>query len=168
MQTSVLTPDLSKRARRELGLSQTDVIKASGIQAYKLKQWEGRGLSIELSDLRKLTDFYKSQGVDLDELAQHVSRTGPGNDSATSARSPLQEGLRARARRHPRQAIAIAPSGRREIVADDVIQDFVQTINALLQRAIKLCERLLRLGRTDLSGRVRDHWNLGILPFVVT
>jgi hypothetical protein len=69
-----LTPDLSKRARRQLGLSQADAIKASGIQAYKLKQWEGRGLSIELADIRKLTDFYESQGVDIAELAAHASQ----------------------------------------------------------------------------------------------
>lgn len=93
MTASVLTPDLSKRIRRELGLSQTDVIKASGIQAYKLKQWEGRGLSVELADLRKLSDFYQEQGVDLDEVAQHVSRTAPGNDRAPSARGTLQEGF---------------------------------------------------------------------------
>lgn len=74
MKPATLTPDLSKRARRELGLSQADAIKASGIQAYKLKQWEGRGLSIELADIRKLTDFYESQGVDIAELAAHASQ----------------------------------------------------------------------------------------------
>jgi transcriptional regulator with XRE-family HTH domain len=71
-----LTPELSKRARRELGLSQNDVIKASGIQAYKLKQWEGRGLSIELADMRKLSDFYEAQGVDLAELSDHMRQAG--------------------------------------------------------------------------------------------
>jgi len=69
-----LTKDLSKAARRELGLSQNDVIKATGTQAWRLKQFEGRGIELELSDLRQLCEFYESQGVDLDELAAHLGR----------------------------------------------------------------------------------------------
>lgn len=80
-QTVALTPELSKAARREAGnLSQNDVIKATGLQAYKLKQWEGRGLSIDLSDLRKLSGFYEAQGVNLSELAEHL------RSQSTSAR----------------------------------------------------------------------------------
>lgn len=69
-----LTPKLSAQARRELGLSQNDVIKATGIQAYKLKQYESRHIQIELSDVKKLTDFYASQGVDLVELGEHMAQ----------------------------------------------------------------------------------------------
>ena len=92
------TPELSKRARRELGLSQNDVIKATGVQAYKLKQWEGRGLIIELADIRKLTDFYESQGVNIAELTEHVSRTSGagregGADQAAEVRPALQAGF---------------------------------------------------------------------------
>ena len=91
-------PDLSKRARRELGLSQNDVIKATGIQAYKLKQWEGRGLTIELADIRKLTDFYESKGIDIAELAEHVRLTsGAGREGsankAAEARPALPDGF---------------------------------------------------------------------------
>lgn len=85
-----LTPDLSKRARRELGLSQADVIKGSGIQAYKLKQWEGRGLSIELGDVRKLSEFYESQGVDLAELADHVNRSQVATAAAATGEGAAQ------------------------------------------------------------------------------
>ena len=96
-----LTPELSKRARRELAMSQNDIIKATGIQAYKVKQWEGRGLSIDLADTRKLADFYEAQGVNLAELADHISREssagreGPA-DKAPEARptlAPLQDGF---------------------------------------------------------------------------
>lgn len=95
---AILTPDLSKQARRELGLSQTDVIKTTGIQAYKLKQWEGRGLTIELADIRKLTDFYESQGVSIAELIQHhASKNGAGlegsADQAPDTRPALQAGF---------------------------------------------------------------------------
>lgn len=89
-----LTPELSKRARRELAMSQNDIIKATGIQAYKVKQWEGRGLSIDLADTRKLADFYEAQGVNLAELADHISREGSAGregpaDKATEARPAL-------------------------------------------------------------------------------
>lgn len=95
---AALTPDLSKQARRELGLSQNDVIKATGIQAYKLKQWEGRGLTIELVDIRKLADFYESQGVSIAELIQHhASKNGAGHngnaDQPPAARPALQAGF---------------------------------------------------------------------------
>lgn len=90
-----LTPDLSRRARRELGLSQNDVIKATGIQAYKLKQWEGRGLSIELADLANLRDFYTAQGVDLAELAEHIGRAAGHVPTAHADAAPdaLQDGF---------------------------------------------------------------------------
>lgn len=89
-----LTPDLSKHARRELGMSQKDVIAATGIQGYKLKQREGRGLSIELADTRKLADFYESKGINLTELAEHVGRTQHASKGATPvAHAELQEGF---------------------------------------------------------------------------
>jgi len=93
-----LTPEISKRARRELGLSQIDVIKATGIQGYKLKQWEGRGLTIELADIRKLSEFYESQGIDIAELIDHISRSnGAGREGGASqaaeARPALQDGF---------------------------------------------------------------------------
>lgn len=89
-----LTPDLSKHARRELGLSQKDVIAATGIQGYKLKQWEGRGLAIELGDTRKLSDFYESKGVNLAELAEHVGRAQRASAGATpAAQTELQKGF---------------------------------------------------------------------------
>lgn len=89
---ATLTPDLSKRARRELGMSQNDAIKACGIQAYKLKQWEGRGLSIDLADIRKLTDFYESQGVSIAELAAHAGQQ-PRGTAGNPGPVALQDGF---------------------------------------------------------------------------
>ncbi len=86
-----LTPELSKRARRELGMSQSEAVKGSGLLAYKLKQWEGRGLSIDLADIRKLTDFYESQGIDLAELAAHTGQQPPG--AASPIVKALQDGF---------------------------------------------------------------------------
>lgn len=93
-----LTPDLSKQARRERGLSQADVIRATGIQAYRLKMWEARGLSIEMADISKLASFYEGEGIDLAELAAHVARQqGSARESAgelpTEVRPALHEGF---------------------------------------------------------------------------
>ena len=96
-----LTPELSKRARRELAMSQNDIIKATGVQAYKVKQWEGRGLSIDLADTRKLSDFYEARGINLAELADHISREGSAGREGPAdkppetrpARAPLQDGF---------------------------------------------------------------------------
>jgi transcriptional regulator with XRE-family HTH domain len=85
---ATLSPELSKQARRELGLSQNDVIKASGIQAYKLKQWEGRGLTIELADIRKLTDFYESQGISIADLIQHHAGKHGGEHEGSARGAP--------------------------------------------------------------------------------
>lgn len=91
---TLITPDLSRRARRELGLSQSEAIKASGIHAYRLKMWEGSGLALAASDLRKIGDFYESQGVNLAELAEHISQTqrAPATGSM-GAPAPLQDGF---------------------------------------------------------------------------
>ena len=67
-----LTPQLSQAARRERGLSQRDVIQATGIRGYKIKQWEARGLGIDLADMRRLSEYYESIGVDLDELCRYI------------------------------------------------------------------------------------------------
>jgi len=95
---TILTPEVSKRARRELGLSQSDVIKATGVQAYKLKQWEARGLSVELADLHALCAFYEAQGVDLAELIEHMGRSGSAGRDGASDKTPdaaatLQDGF---------------------------------------------------------------------------
>lgn len=70
--TVAFTADLSKLARRQLGLSQKDVIEATGLPSYKLKQWEARGLDIDVTDLRRLRDFYVSaaeeKGLSFDEI----------------------------------------------------------------------------------------------------
>jgi len=90
----ILTPDLSRRARRELSLSQSEAIQASGIKAYKLKQWEATGLALSGADLRMLADFYEAQGVNLAELAQHIGQArGEGAGEPFSASPQLQDGF---------------------------------------------------------------------------
>lgn len=76
-----LTAELSKQARRQLGLSQRDVIEATGLPGYKLKQWEARGLDINVSDIRALRDFYigaaEEQGLSFDDIEAHFYAQKP-------------------------------------------------------------------------------------------
>ena len=90
---ATLTPNLSKMARRELGLSQNDVIKATGIKAYALKFFEAERISrMDMGDAAKLTAFYEEQGVNLVELADHISQR-IAIASAMGTTAPLQDGF---------------------------------------------------------------------------
>jgi transcriptional regulator with XRE-family HTH domain len=80
-----LTPDQSRVARRELGLSQRDVIQKTGIPSYKIKQWEGRGLSLDVDDLQKLRGFYEASGADFDEIAQDTTPNGGAGGAPSGA-----------------------------------------------------------------------------------
>ena len=143
-----LTPELSKRARRELGLSQNDVIKAASVQGYKLKQWEARGLTIELADLRKLTDFYTAQGVNLAELAEHVGRSnGAGHkgqaETTTEVRPALQEGFTY----NPRPGFLISDQ-----IAPELVDTLMERMEANDDRIAKLTAEAFKAGfLSDIS-----------------
>ena len=85
----VLTPDLSKSARRELTLTQSNVIAETGIQAYKLKQFEAGRFRPDMASLKKLTDFYESQGVDFEQLEANATSTLPAVARETMAKRGL-------------------------------------------------------------------------------
>lgn len=153
---AALTPDLSKRARRELGLSQADVIKATGIQGYKLKQWEGRGLSIELVDIRMLADFYEEQGVDLAELIDHINRSNSAGregqaEKAPEARPALQDGFTY----NPRPGFMISDQ-----LAPEVIDTLMERMEANDERVSELTEEAFKsdfLGiSSDTEAKVRE------------
>ena len=64
----VLTYQQSQAARAALTLSQKKVIDQTGIQAYKIKQFEARRYRLDVIDQKKLRDFYEAQGADFDEI----------------------------------------------------------------------------------------------------
>jgi transcriptional regulator with XRE-family HTH domain len=82
-QTATLTPDQSRAARRELALSQRDTITQTGIQAYKLKQFEAGSFRPDMATLKKLRDFYEGQGVNFDDLDAYLN--GQGADASDGA-----------------------------------------------------------------------------------
>lgn len=87
-----LTADFSKQARRQLGLSQRDVIEATGLPSYRLKQWEARGLDIDAADRLTLRNFYEERaealGLSFDDIeAQFNASTGAAPTDTQAARS---------------------------------------------------------------------------------
>lgn len=88
----LLSAELSKQARRQLGLSQRDVIDATGIQSYKLKQWEARGLDINMADRHALREFYASaaeaKGLSFDDIESQFNEpkaADQGGDETAAA-----------------------------------------------------------------------------------
>ena len=69
---SPLTADQSRAARRELALSQKDVIAQTGIAAYKLKQFESGSFRPDMATLKVLREFYEGQGVNFAELDAYL------------------------------------------------------------------------------------------------
>jgi hypothetical protein len=63
-----LTYQQSQAARAKLTLSQKNVIDQTGIQAYKIKQFEAGRYRLDVINQKQLRDFYEAQGVDFDEI----------------------------------------------------------------------------------------------------
>lgn len=79
-----LTDKQSKAARKVLTISQKFVSDQTGLQAYKLKQFEANGFRLRDDEKKTLRDFYESQGVNFDELdeslkAQQAAEQSEGN-----------------------------------------------------------------------------------------
>lgn len=60
-----ITAAQSRAARYQLGLTQADVIKQSGVPGHKLKQFESGRFVPDMPFLQKLADFYTGLDVDL-------------------------------------------------------------------------------------------------------
>jgi transcriptional regulator with XRE-family HTH domain len=71
--TSILNKDQSKAARRELAMSQKNLIDETGIQAYKVKQFEAGNFRPDIGTLKKLRDFYESKGIDFNAIDAHLA-----------------------------------------------------------------------------------------------
>lgn len=87
--SSLLTPELSKAARRELSLTQNNVIAETGIQAYKIKQFEAGRFRPEVACLKQLREFYESHGVDFDVLEAHMGPQRAAGRDAGDEQPPV-------------------------------------------------------------------------------
>lgn len=63
-----ITAAQSRAARYQLGLTQADVIKQSGVPGHKLKQFESGRFVPDMPFLQKLADFYTGLDVDLSDV----------------------------------------------------------------------------------------------------
>lgn len=106
-----LTYQQSQAARAALTLSQKNVIDETGIQAYKLKQFEAKKYRLDAIEQKKLRDFYESQGIDFEE----IDETLKAQLDAERAESNQHRG--------------ITPSaGAGFLISDDVTQDQVDNV----------------------------------------
>lgn len=101
-----LTSELSKQARRQLGLSQRDVIDGTGLPSYKLKQWEARGLDINVADVQALRAFYveraEALGLNFDDIeARFNAGAEQPTAEATAARGLERMGFLISAKTSP-------------------------------------------------------------------
>lgn len=113
-QPVVLTPELSKAARRELSFTQSNVIAETGILAYKLKQFEAGRFRPDMNALKVLREFYESHGIDFEQLEEHVSAKSDQipADEQNAAPVELKRGLTA----NPRPGFFISDHLPQELV----------------------------------------------------
>lgn len=111
-----LTYQQSKAARTALTLSQKNVIDQSGIQAYKLKQFEAENFRLLPADQKKLRDFYEAQGADFDEIDEGLK----AKQQSEKADSHMQRG--------------ITPSaGAGFLISSEVSQDQVDSVLDIME-----------------------------------
>lgn len=140
VQKTQLTPDLSKAARRELTLTQSNVIAETGIQAYKLKQFEAGRFRPDMASMKKLIDFYESQGIDFDQLKAHAATTMP----AVASETLTQRGLTPNAK----------PGF---MISDDIEQDKVDLVlDRMEENDQRVFELIAQEHTTALFGGVSD------------
>jgi transcriptional regulator with XRE-family HTH domain len=81
-----ITAAQSRAARYQLGLTQADVIKQSGVPGHKLKQFESGRFVPDMPFLQKLADYYTSLGVDLSEAVASDPAPAPAPTPAPAAK----------------------------------------------------------------------------------
>lgn len=74
---SALSAAQSKAARRELHLSQRDLITETGLPAYKIKQFEAGHFRPDLGTLKTLREFFEARGIDFSEIDAHLAGPVP-------------------------------------------------------------------------------------------
>lgn len=79
-----ITSDQARAARRQLGLTQNQVIKEAGLSAFKMKTFETGSFNPDAPFLQALADFYTSKGV---ELTPATSTPAPA-PAATAPAAP--------------------------------------------------------------------------------
>lgn len=156
--SSFLTPELSKAARRELSLTQNNVIAETGIQAYKLKQFEAGRFRPEMACLKQLREFYESHGIDIGQLEAHTS----GNDEG-DPESDVRIGQRL-----PRQGITPTPRPG-FFITEHLSQDLVdRVLYRMEENDDRISELIQGAYETGLFGGVTEATDANVRELFAT
>lgn len=138
--TAALSYQQSQAARAALTLSQKNVIDQTGIQAYKVKQFEAGRYRLDVIDQKKLRDFYEAQGADFDEIDQGLK----AKQESEKADSNQQRG--------------ITPSaGAGFLISGDVSQDQVDSVlDRMEENDSRIAELVGAAYQTGFLGAVSD------------
>jgi hypothetical protein len=137
---SSLTYQQSQAARAALTLSQKNVIDQTGIQAYKIKQFEAGRYRLDVIDQKKLRDFYETQGADFDEIDEGLK----AKQQSEKADSNMQRG--------------ITPSaGAGFLISSEVSQDQVDSVlDRMEENDNRIAELIGSAYQTGFLGAVSD------------
>ncbi len=137
---SSLTYQQSQAARAALTLSQKNVIDQTGIQAYKIKQFEAGRYRPDVIDQKKLRDFYETQGADFDQIDEGLK----AKQESEKADSNMQRG--------------ITPSaGAGFLISGDVTQDQVdRVLDRMEENDDRIAQLVATAYQTGFLGAVSD------------
>lgn len=130
----------SQAARAALTLSQKNVIDQTGIQAYKVKQFEAGRYRLDVIDQKKLRDFYEAQGADFNEIDEGLR----AKQESEKADSNMQRG--------------ITPSaGAGFLISGEVSQDQVDSVlDRMEENDNRIAELVGSAYQTGFLGAVSD------------
>lgn len=113
-----ITPDQSRQARKEFGLSQADVAEATGLKRQYLSEFESATAQrFTLTQLRKLRAFYEAKLVEAREAGEDIELTF-GDEVKELETSP------------PVGNVEIVKAKRFHFPVDDAVSD--ETLSAVL------------------------------------
>lgn len=118
---ALITPDQSRQARKEFGLSQADVAEATGLKRQYLSEFESdTAQRFTLSQLRKLRTFYEGKLTEAREAGEQIDLTFGSEDTAPEAVAPAIETIKAKRFHFPVD----------DSVSDDTLASVLATIRA--------------------------------------
>lgn len=86
---SIITPDQSRQARKEFGLSQADVAEATGVKRQYLSEFESdTAQRFTSTQLRKLRTFYESKLAEVREAGEGIELTFGDEAPESEAAAP--------------------------------------------------------------------------------
>jgi transcriptional regulator with XRE-family HTH domain len=182
MKEEILSAAESRRARRELGLTQQKAADQSGLGRTKISWLEGGRMTPDVEFLETLRDFYEGRGVEFDREPGEAAAAAVDDDqdeAAAGEKQPkrAQRGERARdegdevsrkRRQRAEESEPSEPSSRKARgnsyrgglrIAPDVPED---TVDSLLDQIEENDQRIGALvGEKTGDGVERDGWLFG-------